>query len=284
MKNIPIRHIVAAQKEPDFSGSFSIRDVRALVAGQDMVQELHRHDFFYVLALKKGAGSHDIDFVSYEVGDNVVFFMRPGQVHRLTLKAGSRGYLMAFKTGAYYPNDKGARLLLRKVSVQHHYCFDANGFKKLLAVLDHIFQEHADKQDGYQQVIRANLEIFLIGLARQQRKSIPAGVTYAQDRLEALLALLETDIVSHKQVSAYADRLHLSPYQLNAMTKALLGKTCSQLINEHIVLEAKRLLLATSSLVSQIADELGYEDATYFTRFFSKHTGYSPEAFRRTFS
>ena len=274
-------HIQATQKEPDLSASFSIRDVRDLLAGTDMVQELHRHDFFYVLALKKGAGSHAIDFTPYEVSDCSVAFMRPGQVHQLTLKAGSTGYLMAFKTGGYYPNDKVSKALLRKATIRSYYLFEGARFKKVLSALDNIFQEYSDEQDGYQKVIKANLDIFLIELGRQRSES--SINTYAQERLEELLELLETDISNHKRVSAYADMLHLSPYQLNAMTKAMLGKTCSELINEYIILESKRQLLATTSQVSQIADELGYEDVAYFIRLFSKHTGHSPEAFRKRF-
>jgi len=77
--------------------------------------------------------------------------------------------------------------------------------------------------------------------------------------------------------------LNLSVYQLNAITKATLGKTCSEVINEHIILEAKRCLLATSNKIGQTAYRLGYEDISYFIRFFKKQTGYSPEAFRNNF-
>ena len=75
MQRIPIRHINGIQKEPDFSGNFSIRDIHGLLAGKDMVQYLYRHDFFYVLALKNGGGNHDIDFTPYHVEDNSVFFV-----------------------------------------------------------------------------------------------------------------------------------------------------------------------------------------------------------------
>jgi YesN/AraC family two-component response regulator len=74
--------------------------------------------------------------------------------------------------------------------------------------------------------------------------------------------------------------LNLSAYQLNATVKAALGKTCSEIINEHITLEAKRCLLSTSRQINQTAYRLGYEDVSYFIRFFKKQTGYSPEAFR----
>lgn len=284
MENIPIRHINATQKEPILSGSFNIRDVRNLLAGKDMVQELHRHDFFFILALKKGTGKHAIDFTSYEVCDNSFFFMRPGQVHQLTLKAGSTGYLMEFKTDFYYPHDKVLNQLLRKASNMNFYRLDANTFKKLLSLSTYIFQEYTDKQEVYQEVIKANLGILFIELVRQNSKDLSNDVNpYTQERLEEFLELLETHISDHKQVSQYADMLSLSPYQLNAITKVTLGKTCSELINEYIILESKKYLLATSNQINQIAYHLGYEDVSYFIRFFKKHTRYSPETFRRKF-
>jgi AraC-like DNA-binding protein len=77
--------------------------------------------------------------------------------------------------------------------------------------------------------------------------------------------------------------MHLSLYQLNEITKTSLGIKASDLINEQIILEAKRYLCATSSQVKEIADHLGFEDHSYFIRFFRKHTGYSPELYRRQF-
>ena len=95
--------------------------------------------------------------------------------------------------------------------------------------------------------------------------------------------LLETNISTTKQVAAYADRVHLSTFQLNSITKSLLGKTVTELIGDQILLEAKRYLLATSNQVNQIAFQLGYEDASYFIRFFKKRTGQTPEVFRKNF-
>ncbi len=286
MKPIPIRHINTTQKEPSLSGSFTIRNVEDLLAGKDMVQELHRHDFFYVLALKKGRGIHEIDFTSYKVGDHSVFFMRPDQVHQITLKAGSAGYLMEFNTDFYYPHDKVFNQLLRKASNKNLCQLDANRVKKLLITLKSIFQEYTDKQEGYQEVIKANLGIFFIELVRHRQniETTSSGNTlYPQERVEQLLELIEKHIASHKQVSQYAEMLNLSSYQLNAIAKVTLGKNCSELINEFIILESKRLLLATSNQVNQIAYHLGYEDVSYFIRFFKKHTGHSPEAFRQNF-
>jgi len=251
-----------------------------------MIQELHRHDFFFVLVLEKGSGAHEIDFIPYQVGNHSVFFLRPGQVHQLTLKAKSTGYLVEFKTDFYFPQDKVSGQLLRKASHKNYCQLEATRFKKLLSILNSIFQEYTNKQENYQEVIKANLSVFFIELVRnrQNRKSSAKPVNnYAQERLEEFLELLETTVAEHKEVSHYADKLSLSTYQLNAITKATLGKTPSALIDEHIILEAKRYLLATTNQVSQIAYHLGYDDVSYFIRFFKKRTGHSPEAFRRTF-
>jgi AraC-like DNA-binding protein len=264
MEKIPVRH----------TGAFSIRDIATLADGKDLVQELHRHSFFYILVLEKGRGEHHIDFISYPVSNYSVFFMRPGQVHQLILKNGSTGFLLEF-TDAFKVNNKP------------FYQANANGFKRLYSILTDIFQEYSAKQERYQEVIHASLNIFFIELLRQSRDARALSKTgsheYMQERLEELLALIETHISTHKQVADYAEKLNLSGYQLNAITRATLGKTCSAVITDQIILEAKRQLLATTSQINQIAGDLGYEDVSYFIRFFKKHTGHSPEAFRQKF-
>jgi len=286
MGNIPIRHIQEIPKEPNLSGSFSIRDIQELLEEKDMVQELHRHDFYYILVLKKGSGSHEIDFKPFEVRNHTIFLMRPGQVHQLTLKAGSTGYLLQFKTDFFNTQNMLAQELLRKVSHLNFCNLDSDGFTTLETILSSILKEYTDKQEGYQEVIKSNLSIFFIELVRhRQNKSIASkeSNSYSQEQLEKFLYLLEVNITSTKQVSQYADMLHISTYQLNAITKTLLNKTPSELITEHIILESKRQLLATSNQVNQIADYLGYDDISYFIRFFKKHTQYTPETFRNNF-
>lgn len=286
MKSIPIRKIHASSIEPDLSGNFDIRDIENLLAEKDMVQELHRHDSFFILFLEKGIGEHEIDFTSYTVGDYSIFFMRPGQVHKLILKKRSVGYMMKFMKDFYYPNSNESSQVLRRLSNKSFCKLDLNSFKKLRDCLAYILQEYTDKQEGYEEIIKSNLAIFFIEFIRQRKNTEKSSTpinTYAQERLDEFIELLEANISTHKQASDYADMLNLSSYQLNAITKSLLGKTCSEIINEQILLESKRYLLATTNQVNQIADLLGYEDVSYFIRFFKKHTGQTPEAFRKMF-
>lgn len=284
MKDIPIRQIKPAEAEPPIAQTFRIRDLKTLMGGKDMNQELHRHNFFFVLALAKGSGKHVIDFIPYKVGDHCIFIMRPGQVHELSLTSNCTGFLLEFNMEFYHLNDRGTNQALRKATKTNLCEVSKPSFERLHSILSYIFQEYNDEKDGYKEVIRAQLDIFFIEFVRNRQVAKPpmhSASVYEQERLEEFLQLVETNVSSKKQISEYADMLNVTPYQLGAITKGILGKTPSDLINEHIILEAKRYLLATSDQVNQIAWHLGYEDHSYFIRFFKKHTGQSPDAFRR---
>jgi len=172
---------------------------------------------------------------------------------------------------------------LRDASKENLYRPDRSSFRKLYALLTDIFQECTVKREKYWDVIKASLGIFFIELIRSKAKDEDSSNNrslYANERLDKFLELLETHIFTHKKVSEYAGMLNLSAYQLNAITKRTMGKKCSDIIDEYIILESKRYLLATSNQVNQIAYQLGYEDVSYFIRFFKKHTGQTPDSFR----
>jgi AraC-like DNA-binding protein len=191
---------------------------------------------------------------------------------------------MQFRTDFYHPHDKTSHQLMRKASNRNFYQFDAHRFQKILSILTSNFGQYTEKQERYLEVIKANLDILFIELVRHSSKSASDNAScYMKGQLEDFLELLEVHMVSHKQVSHYAEMLNISTYQLNAITKATLGKTSSQLIDDSLILDAKRYLLATGNRVNQIACDVGFEDIPYFSRFFKNHTGYSPEAFRANF-
>lgn len=286
MKRIPIRELTPFQHELPSAEQFKIRRVEDILGGNDLQHDLHRHDFFFILALKKGEGKHEIDFTSYKVQDNSIFFLRPGQVHQLELKAGSTGYLVEFNTEFYHPKDKLSNQRLRKASNKNYCELEISRFNKLEATLASMFLEFTAREEGFKDIIKSSLDIFFIEFIRQSpnpKADITTANSYSQERFEEFTELLDKHIATHKQVSQYTDMMSLSPYQLNEITKSSVGKTASELINEHIILESKRYLLATPNQVKEIADQLGYEDTSYFIRFFKKHTGYSPEAFRQHF-
>jgi YesN/AraC family two-component response regulator len=283
MCDIPIKKIQTLHNTYTFQERFFIQDLEVKLNGKPMIESLHRHDFFFILVLEKGVGSHAIDFISYEVKDHTLFFIKPGQVHALTLSPKSKGYLLHFSGEAYHANNTTHSQLLHKVARNDYYALEPPFFKSIYPLLTAIYDEQTKKAIGYEEIIRANLSILFTKLTRKFPNTDSISKGYTQERFEVFLELLETHMTHKKQVSQYADMMNLSVYQLNMIVKSSVDKTCSELIKEHIILEAKRYLLATSKQINQIAAALGYEDVSYFIRLFKKHTQYAPNSFRQNF-
>ncbi|MBS1604520.1 MAG: helix-turn-helix domain-containing protein [Bacteroidetes bacterium] len=284
MKPIPVRRIAPTSNQQPTPGRISVRDLSVVLNGNELKHQLHKHDFYFILGIEHGAGFHEIDFTRYEIEGTAVFILRPGQVHQLQLSADSKGYLLEFDPSFYQPANPGTEQRWGKATGKNHCRPDGPGIQRLVSFLSQIFQEYEEKRDGYLDAINAYLDLFFIEYLRQSRNEGPrpaAASTYTQDRYEDFCRLLEENIKEVKNVSQYAGMLNLSAYQLNAITKSSVGKTAGDLINEQIVLEAKRCLLATPNQIKEIAWDLGFEDPSYFIRFFRKHTGDSPDSFRK---
>lgn len=261
-----------------------VYDLAALLAGKDMVQELHRHSFYFILVIEWGSGRHVIDFAEYDVTGGSVFVLRPGQVHELALKKHCKGFLLQFSEGFAGNID---RRQLKDVSRKNCYLPDPRSFENILALVKAFYVEDQARDLGFEQALQANMQLLLIALLRlgrtglaQDRAGDDGQAWGNQQRLDAFQDLIAEHFAKHKEVKWYAAQLHLTPYQLNAVTQTTLGKKASDLISDHILLEARRHLLATSDTIGSIAGHLGYEDVSYFIRFFRKQTGSTPGEYR----
>lgn len=107
--------------------------------------------------------------------------------------------------------------------------------------------------------------------------TLPQAVQIGNRFRELLFAQVKT---LHR-VSDYADRLHVSPNHLNKTVKAATGKSPSQWIDEALLLEAKVLLHQSKLGINEVADNLGFDDASYFSRWFRKQEGCTPQGFRK---
>jgi AraC family transcriptional activator of pobA len=98
--------------------------------------------------------------------------------------------------------------------------------------------------------------------------------------LRKFLNLIEKNVSILKFPREYAELLYVTPNHLNAICKELLGKSAGGMIRDRVVLEAKRLMINLDLSISEIAYELNFRDNSYFSKFFKKYTGITPEEFR----
>jgi AraC family transcriptional activator of pobA len=100
-------------------------------------------------------------------------------------------------------------------------------------------------------------------------------------RLRRFRQLIESQYLDHRPVAHYARQLSVSETTLNRLCRSLAGTTAFDLIQRRLGLEARRRLVYAASSVNAIARELGFKDPAYFSRFFRRHSGVSPNEFRR---
>jgi AraC-like DNA-binding protein len=87
-----------------------------------------------------------------------------------------------------------------------------------------------------------------------------------------------------KSVAAYAQQLNITEKRLNIATSNVLGKTAKMVIDDHVVIEARRMIAFTSLSIKEIGFELGFSQTTHFIKYFTKHAGMSPATFRQQHS
>ena len=249
----------------------------------------HRHNFYHLVLFTKGGGFHSIDFNHFNVHPFQIYFMIPGQVHSWNFEGEMRGYVVNF-----------SELFFRSFLFNPDYLdsfsfFDGDSSNNVLAIQNEIwpnivglFEEllvQAGKAKFREDLIRVLLlHIFLLveqGNAQDKRLS-------ARNQQNPLIRnfqrLIEKNFVNIKQPGAYAELLHVTPNHLNALCKEHLSLQAGAVIRNRIVLEAKRLLINLDFTVSEIAYKLNFSDNSYFTRFFKKETGVTPEVFRAKYA
>ncbi|PSR54285.1 AraC family transcriptional regulator [Adhaeribacter arboris] len=252
------------------------------------IQPAHKHDFFIILLVTQGTGTHTIDFKSYPVIPQTVFFLSPGQVHAWQLSDESAGYILFFNRNFICTQPEQKEIyrfpffngLLNKPLVY----LPAEQLLPVTKTIENMEQEHRQHGFRWQDAVRNYLNILLIRLHRvyQMQQPDPETTINHHSLWQQLDNLIEQHFKQHQQISFYAEQLHLTDKQLNEACKSTFGKTTSALLQDRIILEASRLLIHSSLTITQIAAELGYFDNSYFGRFFKKHTGKTPEQFRQT--
>lgn len=147
-----------------------------------------------------------------------------------------------------------------------------------LFIKDLSFKDHLQGE-----LLRSLLKRLLIISTRKLKNNLPdTSMSNSQlDVIREYNILVEKHFKTYHQVKDYANLLHKSPKTLSNLFSKFNEKSPLAVINERIVLEANRLLLYSQKSNDEIALELGYNDSAHFSKFFKKHQGLSPSAFKK---
>ena len=259
-----------------------------------LVSYPHRHSFYEILYVTGGNGTHFIDFHAYPIEPNTFYFISPGQVHHWeTAGRPIEGDIFLF-TEDFLLLAPADFMVLHELSFFHSA--DENAALRLnqsehgliAPLIDAISNEYQSLTYRSESVLRAYLHVLLVHIQRvcteQNSSSRNDGGTVTQKLVRQFRRLVSQQFQSEQSVSAYAAQLGVTMTHLNNSVKSVTGQTPGRLIRQEAVIEAKRLFAFTEMTAAEVGHRLGFDDPSYFSRFFQRETGVSTMDFRRGLS
>ena len=237
---------------------------------------MHLHGFYEIIWFQKGSGTHYVDFNQYAIAPGTIIFISPGQIHSFDTKHDQEGYVL--KICAELFDDF---VSLSCVTVQDK---DSAALEMLIGAM----QEELKKEDslGHREALHALVKLFVIMVRRSYAGMNPSAPNPHKVSYKAFLnfrKLIEENYCRLHTVKDYASLLNVSSKTLTLYVNECSKYSPLELINNRIILEAKRLLRYSVLSVKEIAFRLGFEDPSYFAKFFKRLVKQSPSDYRESF-
>lgn len=282
---MPIFTVDVFDKPESDLTNFMIRCIEDKTKPLLLHSKAQRHTCYFLMFITEGSGQYVIDGNVYEVQPQSVFYIMPGQVHYYSFSEGTRGFSVYYTLDFFmrYFRERSFPQIpyFQRLFNQNHILPDPIGSARLLTFLECMIYEYEHNELGREEVLRNHLDIFLIYLCRYccDTKATPTPTSHSIT-IQKLQHLIELHFRHLKLPKEYARLMNITPKHLNALCKRGTNKTVTDIIQERIMTEAKRLLSYSTLNVKQISFELGFSDLPYFQRFFKKCMGMTPREFR----
>jgi AraC-like DNA-binding protein len=246
----------------------------------------HRHNYYEILFFNGSGGVHEIDFHEYPIEKNTLHFISPDQVHLLRRNKDVTGFVFSFLPEFFSGKNSSSSLLEEFPFFDHPYAMPIVAIRKdeqeqLMSLVSKMQTEYFSPHDDKSEALQSYLSLLLIGARRMYVPDEARTGVVRSHLAQEFKKIIGKNFRQQKSVAWYAGSLNISSGHLSDMIQKETGKTALELIHDRIILEAKRLFYHSPKSVKEIAHELGYEDPSYFARFFKTHTQKSPELFRR---
>ncbi|ATN05734.1 AraC family transcriptional regulator [Chryseobacterium indologenes] len=259
------------------------------------IQSYHPSDFpseltseNYTVVVWKGSGVFSVDDINYAYKGCHILFISPYQKLKFLAQSGEHISVLLFHGDYYcieYHKEEVAcnGLLFNNIYLDPAIELAEENYRYILELFNHIRKEESEKHQFSESIIKTYIQLILAICSKQKsgfESSASGHEKIPNKKAMEFQKLLEMYYKKEKELSFYSDRLNITNNTLSKIVKKEFAKTPTQLINERIILESKKLLHLTYRSVKEIASELGFEDEFYFSRYFKKSVSCSPKNYR----
>jgi AraC family transcriptional activator of pobA len=239
------------------------------------------HNLHHVILIETGGGESTIDGEVVGCPAPALLIVPAGHVHGFSWLPESTGQVLTISESylaALRASDPAiGRLFLTPTTL-------ALGTppQMIAESLDRLARELSWSAPGHGSAVKARLVTALVEVLRTAQWEHCSALPGIQAEIVARFReMIETGFRRRRPVESYAAELGVTMSRLRAACIRIAAKPPVQLIQDRIILEAKRLLLYSNMTIKETAYYLGFEDPAYFSRLFCQSIGHSPRAFRR---
>jgi AraC-like DNA-binding protein len=240
--------------------------------------------------MPSGAPSFNIDFDRLPIAAHALVFVPPGAVHTFGTQSPAAGFILSFQEDFLETEGHSINLF------QECPTLDPAQFRPVLSVPEcsvervdyyckRMFEEFSSKQEGYRAASAALLRLLFVEIRRclSDRPAAPTAVHKYSVLTARFLRCLNARPYQLVTASEIAKFLGVSRSWLNHLVRQETTRNLTEHLRGRLILESKRLLAHSDLNISEIAYQLGFDDASYFTRLFRQVEGNSPREFRERY-
>ncbi|MDO9481796.1 MAG: helix-turn-helix domain-containing protein [Hydrogenophaga sp.] len=250
--------------------------------------EPHVHQGLYqILWLQRGSAEVVLDEWRASVAGPAAIVVPPGVVHGFVFAPETDGRVLTLSArflveGEFQAVGEAFQALFSAPGVLH-FSPDDGEAERLSVQLGELDAEFNLPGSADAPVVQWLARAVVWRLARSSEQGQREGGERAhqhQALFTRFLLLVEQHFLEHWPLERYASRLGLSTQRLNRLARAGSGRSALELVHERLTREACRRLVYIAAPAASLALELGFEDPAYFSRFFKRRTGLSPQRWR----
>ncbi|MFR4350099.1 MAG: AraC family transcriptional regulator [Roseburia sp.] len=252
---------------------------------------LHWHDEMEIIYIKKGSAVITVDFAQYRASAGTLALILPGQLHSIEQYEQE---CVEYENIIFHPNilvskqaDTGnTDLLLPLISggiaVPLLYTPDAPHYREIVGCIDANDEISRTNPPGYQLFIKSQLLMLFFILIHKCRLNEPQKKDYKSlEKMKLILKYIENHYMDKITIADMAEEVGLSQSHFMKYFKNTMGASFIDYLNEYRLTMASRLLIASDASILSIAEEVGYENLSYFNRTFKKRFHMTPGAYRK---
>lgn len=287
LKHIPF------QNSQNPNADFDVITFKTLFENDRLDHSPFRHhlvEFYMVVIIKNGKGTHSIDFKEYNYKPGTLLTIRKDQIHQFNKNNKVDGVLLLFTDEflvSYLEKLEALKSLqlFNEILGEPKLQLSKLELAEVLQIVEHIQKEYFLVNDQYSLgIIRSELHILIAKLYRIKAKNneIINNRKYLSGFIE-FQNLVEDNATNFRKVKDYAQRIGVSTKTLNTITSTIVNMSAKEFIDDICTKQIKRLLINTELSIKEIAYVSGFEESTNFYKYFKRQTKSTPEQFRLRF-